>query len=249
MVVTRRVQHTGTEQTVSYQDIVAALAPTLMVARGGFHVAAHEAQALPLAHEQAARSVVIIGNVGGAMWSKFTAERTPGPHPLDRWTRDVLGQVAADLGATFVHPSDEPFHPFQQWAQRADDVWQSPIGLLIHREHGLWHAYRGAFLFADHVDGLPVVGTVDSPCVTCADQPCLSTCPVDAFGADESGALTYDAAACRVHVASSTEPRCGSLGCAARGACPVNSSGLYGAEQMEFHMAAFVGRSSPPEAR
>jgi hypothetical protein len=64
---------------------------------------------------------------------------------------------------------------------------------------------------------------------------------VDAFGADPDGALTYDVGACRSHVAGGAAPRCASGGCAARCACPVNADGKYEREQMEFHMAAFVG--------
>jgi hypothetical protein len=219
------------------------LQPTDLVARGGFHVGPHDGEANgPLYGPHGpVRTIVVIGNIGGAMWPRFTAERTGGRDPLDRWARARLIPVADSLGASFVHPSDEPFQPFQRWAQRADDVWPSPIGLLIHREHGLWHAYRGAFLFDHVIADLPTIGLVESPCVSCPDQPCLSACPVDAFGADPDGALTYDVGACRSHVAGGAAPRCASGGCAARCACPVNADGKYEREQMEFHMAAFVG--------
>lgn len=179
---------------------------------------------------------MVIGNVGGAMWPMFRQHESAVANPLDAWTRATLGPIADEFGAAFVHPSDEPFQPFQRWARRADHVWPSPIGLLIHWEYGLWHAYRGAFLFADEVAGLPEIGNAVSPCVTCLDQPCLNTCPVDAFGADE-----YDAAACASHVRSGDDPDCLHDGCAARRACPVGGELLYGADQMEFHMRAFVG--------
>ncbi len=138
-----------------------------------------------------------------------------------------------------MHPSDEPFQPFQRWAQRADDVWPSPIGLLIHPVHGLWHAYRGAFLFADEVTGLPTVGIRSNPCLMCVDRPCLSTCPVDAF--TPAG---YDSASCAGHVRSDREPDCRADGCAARRACPVGVEFRYGPDQMRFHMDAFVGLST-----
>jgi ferredoxin len=139
----------------------------------------------------------VIGNVGGAMWPKFRAAEPAGDDPLDTWTRAMLAPIAASLGATFVHPSDEPFHPFQRWAQRAEGITQSPIGILIHPEHGLWHAYRGAFLFPVAIEGLPPPIGDPSPCMSCADQPCLSACPVDAFTIGN-----YDADACRTHVRS-----------------------------------------------
>ena len=220
--------------SVEYRDVVAAIEPTGMVARGGFTAAPPDVLTMP--DGRTVRCVVVVGNIGGAMWPNFGAGRRPGSDPLDDWTRATLTPIAASFGASFVHPSDEPFQPFQRWAQRADDVWQSPIGLLIHGEFGLWHAYRGAFLFPESVSGLPAVGVAVSPCLSCIDQPCLSTCPVDAFSPGG-----YDSDTCSAHVRSGADPDCLHDGCAARRACPVGVDLVYGAEQMEFHMRAFVG--------
>lgn len=210
---------------MQYADVVAALAHTGMVARGGFVAAPTQ-------------TIVVIGNVGGAMWPLFRASEQPVDDPLDTWTRSVLAPIAASLGADFVHPSDEPFQPFQQWAQRAEGIAQSPIGILIHPEYGLWHAYRGAFLFPFVLDGLPAPISDPSPCLSCADQPCLTACPVDAFTIGN-----YDADACRAHVRSREQPECIDAGCAARLACPIGTEHRYGPDQMHFHMKAFVGEN------
>jgi len=227
---------------VLYADVAAALAPTGFVARGGFVADSGSPgdAALPSAHGAPTRSVVIVGNIGRAMWPAFRSAERPGPDPLDAWTCSVLIPIATSLGAGFVHPSDQPYQPFQRWAQRADDVWSSPIGLLIHPDHGLWHAYRGAFLFPAVVDGLPPVGRRPSPCVTCDGRPCLTTCPVGAFTDGPSGPA-YDVDACVGHVRSDRDPDCLGDGCAARRACPVGADGRYGPDQMRFHMRAFVG--------
>lgn len=221
-------------EPVEYRDISAAIAPTGMVARGGFVTTADDALDMP--DGRSVRSVVIVGNIGGAMWKRFRDEQQPGPHPLDRWTRETLAPIAATFSAAFVHPSDQPFRPFQRWAQRADDVWPSPIGMLIHSEYGLWHAYRGAFLFAEPVRGLPSVGNAVSPCDSCDGRPCLMACPVNAFTA-----AGYDTVACASHVGSGGDPDCLHEGCAARRACPVGAGRRYDADQMLFHMRAFVG--------
>ena len=225
----------GTVVTVtSYRDLASAIEPTGMVARGGFAVGPDDPVPV-LADGRRPATVVIVGNVGGTMWPIFRAEERDEPDPLDAWTRRRLRPIAERFGAEFVHPSDEPFQPFQRWAQRASDVWQSPIGLLVHPTDGLWHALRGAFLFADPVEGLPPTGVATSPCIGC-DAPCLTTCPVDAFTADG-----YDHVSCREHVRSGDEPECLEAGCAARRACPVAADGSYGPDQMHFHMRAFVG--------
>jgi ferredoxin len=220
---------------VLYADIAGTLAATGMVARGGF-AAGPDDGVPPQPDGTPTQTVVVIGNVGGAMWPRFRAAEQAVDDPLDTWTRAVLAPIAASVGATFVHPSDEPFQPFQRWAQRAEGIAQSPISILIHPQHGLWHAYRGAFLFPIAIEGLPPPIGDPSPCLSCADQPCLSACPVDAFTIGN-----YDADACRSHVRSRLEPVCIDAGCAARLACPIGTNNRYGPDQMNFHMKAFVG--------
>jgi hypothetical protein len=212
---------------VLYAEVATAIAGTGMIARGGF---------VTRGDDTSHRTVVMIGNVGGAMWPVFRASEQAPADPLDTWTRSVLAPIAASLGATFVHPSDEPFQPFQRWAQEAEGIARSPIGLLIHPEYGLWHAYRGAFLFPFAVAGLPSPTADPSPCLSCVAQPCLTACPVGAFTADG-----YDADACRAHVRSRVAPVCIDAGCAARLACPIGTEHRYGPDQMHFHMKAFVG--------
>jgi ferredoxin len=219
---------------VRYGDVVAAIEPAGLAARGAFEPTTAD-EVPDLSDGRPARGVVMIGNTGGAMWERFRHERLDEPDPLDAWTRRVLHPVASRFEADLIHPSDLPYRPFQRWAQRAADVWPSPIGILVHPHDGLWHAYRGALVFPTVVAGAPPIGIGESPCVGC-EQPCLSACPVEAFTT-----ATYDHRACRDHVRSGAEPTCLTAGCAARLACPVSPGGAYGAEQMRFHMAAFVG--------
>ncbi len=94
-----------------YDDVVAALDGTGMVARGGFAPVADDG--VPqLADGRSVRTVVVIGNVGGAIWPRFRREQPQGANPLDTWTRSLLAPIARRFDADFVHPSDEPFRPF-----------------------------------------------------------------------------------------------------------------------------------------
>ena len=133
-------------------------------------------------------------------------------------------------------PSDgPPYQPFQQWAMRAEPVFPSPLGILIHPDYGLWHGYRGALLFEDRVV-LPATVGASSPCDACPGRPCLSACPVSAFDG-----TAYDVPVCRAHLRSGQGEACLGGSCLARRACPVGVEYVYGESHARFHMAAFLG--------
>ena len=170
---------------------------------------------------------------GVGFWAAFTAssEYADGAvDPLDRWSKRVIGELATAWGGVSVFPSDgPPYAPFLEWAKRAGNAWVSPAGLMVHARAGLWLSFRGAV----RVAGDTHAQTSPNPCKTCADQPCLSACPV---GAMAGGA--YDVPKCHEWL-DGPEGDCMARGCAVRRACPVSQS--YGRmdAQSEFHMKAF----------
>jgi hypothetical protein len=179
---------------------------------------------------------VLVGNAGPEMWRVFAPKRREEPNPLDGWTRRAVTAAAADLGASLaLFPFEgPPYHPFQRWALKADRVHPSPLGILIHPEFGLWHAYRAALCFEAEL-ALPTQPPAQAPCESCRDRPCLSACPVSAFSASR-----YDVAACAGHVASPAGAPCRERGCLARHACPVGQSYAYAPAQAGFHMDHFL---------
>lgn len=219
-----------------YSEIEAIVAASGLMLRGGFHP--RPADGVPsLADGRVPGTVLMLGNAGPAMWRAFAAApelADGGRDPLDRWTRRSVCALAGPLGATPMFPFGGPPHlPFQRWAMRADCVAPSPIGLLIHPEHGLWHAYRAALGFAEAL-ALPPRREEPSPCERCAERPCLRTCPVAAFSS-----AGYDVAACVRHIGSPPGADCMALGCRARRACPVGVGYAQAADQAAFHMLAF----------
>jgi hypothetical protein len=217
----------------NFAHVETAFHGTGLALRGGFRL-----------DEDEACSLVLVGNFGGGMWPSFAAGQRNEPDPLDSWTRRVVDPIAARFSARAVYPNDRPYQPFQRWAQRAEPVHPSPLGILIHPEHGLWHAYRAALFFADVIEGLPARREAASPCDSCATKPCLSACPVNAF----DGAA-YNVAACSSHLRTGAPPDCATLGCRARDACPVAPEKRYPPEQVAFHMAAFVKSRGGPWPR
>lgn len=184
-----------------------------------------------------ARTLVLIGNVGSELWDRSGAEigAIEGPDPLDRWTRRTIDPIARAAGGLALYPFDgPPYWPFQRWAERAEGVRPSPIGIQIHPEYGLWHAYRAAVLLPVAVARPPVRG--GHPCDKCVDKPCLTHCPVGAFTS-----AGYDVERCVDHVvALQNEGSCNDVGCLARLACPIGAPWRYRPEHARFHMTAFV---------
>ncbi len=207
-----------------------------LMLRGGFHPDPGDAVP-PLPDGEAAGTLLMLGNAGPALWQVFHRSREfrdGAPDPLDRWTRRTAGLIAERLGAAPLLPfGGPPWHPFQRWAMRAEAVAASPLGILIHPEFGLWHAYRAALAFGSRL-ALPPRDERPSPCTRCRDRPCLSACPVGAFAA-----RGYDVEACTRHLDSAAEVDCMQQGCRARRACPIGTIYAPDPEPAEFHMRAF----------
>jgi len=222
---------------VPIADLRSALARHGLRLRGGFATDRERDRDL-LAKVPWARSLILVGNVGSELWDKSGTEiaAITSADPLDRWTRQTIDPIARSVGGTALYPFDGlPYWPFQRWAERAEGVRSSPIGIQIHPHYGLWHAYRAAILLRSAID-LPR-GEQVHPCDDCPDRPCLTHCPVNAFSADG-----YDVDRCVDHVVAvqHESESCSDVGCLARLACPVGAEWRYQADHARFHMTAFV---------
>jgi hypothetical protein len=213
-----------------------AAAASGLALRGAFHPEAGDL--VPAAASGAPiGTLVLLGFAGPAQWPSFATSAEAmdaAPDPLDRWSRRIIGDLAAASGATAFYPfGGAPFLPFLAWARRAEPVHPSPLGMLIHPDWGLWHSYRGALGFTARL-ALPAPDRRPSPCLTCSDRPCLSACPVGAFAPGR-----YDAGRCATHLATAKAGACNAAGCLARRACPVGTEAEQPPAQAAFHLAAF----------
>ncbi len=183
--------------------------------------------------------ILLLGAIGGSTWPAFAAspELADGePHPLDRWSRRVITRLAERFSAEPLFPfGGPPYQPFLAWARRAEGLSPSPLGMLIHPRHGLWHSYRGALAFSKAPADWREEAPAASPCDSCRDKPCLSGCPVGAFTADG-----YDVETCSNHLARPEGGACMTGGCLARRACPIAPDLAYAHDQAAFHMRAFL---------
>jgi hypothetical protein len=222
---------------LSLERVAAEAAAAGIAVRGAFHPAAGDGVPL-LPGGARVGTLVLAGMVGRAQWPAFAASPEAsggGADPLDRWSRRIIGGLAVALGAHALYPFDgPPWLPFQHWAMKAEPVHRSALGMLIHRDWGLWHSYRGALAFAERL-ALPERVERGGPCDSCREKPCLTACPVGAFTLER-----YDVGACAGHLRSAAGKDCLELGCRARDACPVGAAHRFRRGQAGFHMRAFL---------
>ncbi|KMW58210.1 Ferredoxin [Candidatus Rhodobacter oscarellae] len=185
---------------------------------------------------QGRRTLVLLGPREPGFWAAFTDSpeyQDGSAHPLDRWSTRVITALAEELDAEPLFPfGGPPYQPFISWAMRSGRAWQSPAGPLVHDTAGMMVSYRGALAMRAKIS-LPA--RPGKPCVTCATQPCLNACPVDALSAQTG----YDLAACHGFLDTAAGADCMSRGCAARRACPVSQNHARQEAQSAFHMRSF----------
>ena len=208
---------------------------------GGFYP---DREDLPAQIAENTKTIFLIGNAGFRMWEVFInsseaknmyKKEEQFKQPLDEWTTRIVDKLAAKVNCQALYPfKGPPFIPFQKWSLKSKISWSSPIGLLIHKKYGLWHAYRAALCFNEKLE-LPCYKPTISPCNSCIEKPCLLACPVDAFKFKK-----YRIKACKSHVSSRLGLDCIDNGCLARRACPIGIEFRYTHHQAKFHMMHFL---------
>ena len=228
--------------TPSRAQLVAALSVHGLRLRGGWLPGVDDA--LPsLPGGRTAAVVWMVGVTGSGFWPFFKASsfyQDSQPDPLDRWSHAIGSQLASQWGGAALFPFDgPPYHPFQRWATRAEPLQTSPLMLRIHPDFGLWHAYRFALALPAFLPGdrpAPALATANPDlCLSCAGQPCLSACPVQAFTG-----TAYKLETCATHLHEPDGADCMQSGCLSRRACPVGRENTYISEHAAFHMQAFT---------
>jgi hypothetical protein len=212
-------------------DLVArAAAATGLGVVGAFHSQAGDGA------PEGVGTIFLLGARRDRMWEVFRAgpEAADGrPDPLDRWSRRVIGSLAADLGAVALYPfGGPPYQPFQRWAARGEGAMVSPVAMQATPARGLWASYRGALGFRRQI-ALPRREGA-GPCPACP-APCLTACPVDAFAGG-----VYDVERCVAHITSPAGAVCREGGCLVRHACPAGRDRAPPADQRRFNMEAFI---------
>ncbi len=228
------------------KELEQALIKFGLIVRGGFN--AGDVNQLPVLNSgQQAQAVLLVGHGGSSLWPDFSESaeyKDDEDHALDRWSQTVAESISSRFDMQAVYPfTGPPYQPFLTWAQSAEvqPVLRSRLGMSLHPEFGLWHAYRFALLSPIPFSELPkfveqsATNALSSHCVRCDTSPCLTACPVNAFSEQ-----AYNVQACVDYLKVTPEAACHSKGCLARKACPVGSEHHYEPDHAAFHMKAFL---------
>jgi epoxyqueuosine reductase len=188
------------------------------------------------------RSIVVIGNGGGALWNalKLHAAHNPGwwqrVNPLDDFTREIVERDlatpirAAGARCTTVYPfmNGGRTLSFIDLGKVAGVAGPSILGVTVHPVYGPWIAFRAALLLDEELDSSGDAQGFD-PCPRCVARSCIPACPAGAVSL-ESG---WDIPKClthRVEVESDCAPRCH-----ARANCVIGPEHRYPDDELAYH--------------
>ena len=124
------------------------------------------------------KSLILIGSGGPEMWQHFSAAREIKPTLLDEFSKQKIinwgkCELNEDLSQQFIYPNDQTHFPLQQLARHLNFSHQSPLGIDISFEYGLWFAFRALVATKKEMD-LKSSRPFISPCLNCLERPCLS---------------------------------------------------------------------------
>ena len=177
-------------------------------------------------------SLVMLGHGGKQLWESMSAEDWATPNPIDSYSQ---GKAEAFINTFLDGAKSLPLFPngflipLQQLGNYVGWSHASPLGLGISSEFGVWFAYRAAFLTTAV---LPEIRTPlqPSPCVTCLDKPCLTSCPGKATQPPD---IPFNVEACATHRLK-PKSTCSDR-CLARMACPIAPEHQYTLPQIQYH--------------
>jgi epoxyqueuosine reductase len=198
-----------------------------------------------------AKSIVVIGNGGGAFWHAFKtyADAHPGwrdrKHPLDDFTRDLIEKeiapIARGQGAACVPAFPfigEGTLSFLGLGKLAGLGGPSLLGVLIHPVYGPWMAFRAALLIDVALDAPGEAATFD-PCPDCTARSCIAACPASAV----SSPAGWDIPRCLTHRIE-VEADCATR-CHARVACVVGPEHRYPDDELAYHHGRALAAMRP----
>jgi epoxyqueuosine reductase len=132
-------------------------------------------------NEQKSKTLCLIGNGGKSLWEQLPHPLDVKTHPIDLFTKykmQEFSNVFLESDIEILYPNDRYILPLQKIGRAFNLCTQSPIGLDINAQFGLWFAFRGVFLTSKKLPILSREKTI-APCDTCKEKPCLQTTDIN----------------------------------------------------------------------
>ncbi len=181
------------------------------------------------------RQLILIGHGGSAFWQALQANgvslsRNENDHPVDAFT---VAKVQKFFQAEHAGVKYEIVYPgsalvgLQALGQLAGWHHASPFMVGINARFGSWFAYRALVLANTSLPATQPLHSA-SPCDSCSEKPCVSTCPAHALDDDQ-----FNLSKC-LNYRRQTDSACKNT-CVARVSCPVGSEHRYSDAQMSYH--------------
>ncbi len=181
-------------------------------------------------------SLITIGSGGRQLWKALDNENRDPIDPVNCFTERIVPEFIKTYlkGSEIVplFPKRLPRFPIQTFTHWLGWTHPTPLGKNIHKEFGVWHAYRSVFLATLN---LPETSRqiFNSPCATCEDKPCIKACPSGAVSEIAETLGDFNKKTClpfRLEENSICQDRC-----LARLACPYAREHKYTTEQIVHH--------------
>ncbi|MCB8946264.1 MAG: hypothetical protein H6658_21165 [Ardenticatenaceae bacterium] len=178
------------------------------------------------------KRLLLLGHGGRRFWRAFNEFGWQTADPIDHFsihlTETCLRDYLGNPPYLRLYPLTEHIVPLPRLGELAGWCHPSPLGLGISPTYGLWFAYRTAYLVDADLPLAPF-SLPPSPCHTCADKPCITTCPASAVRLAE-GFDVFKCSHFRLEESSPCQDRC-----LARLACPVAPEHCYTLAQVQYH--------------
>lgn len=131
--------------------------------------------------EQKKKNLCLIGHGGKYLWEQMRPTFDSNQHPFDQYTINQIQLFTKDSikgDCEILFPNNAYRLPLQKIGRFLNFCTQSPIGLDISEEFGLWFAFRGVFLTSENITTAKLSAAPEI-CINCLDRPCLKSASID----------------------------------------------------------------------
>lgn len=122
------------------------------------------------------KTLCLVGNGGQSLWEKLPHPINLDLNPFDEYSVNQMKKFAKEYledDIEIYYPNDSYTLPLQRIGRFLNLCSQSPIGLDISEEFGLWFAFRGVFLTSKNVSSQKIKSP-PTICTNCVDRECLN---------------------------------------------------------------------------